>query len=254
MHQARRQLLIRLSFSADNLPGTSAPSSPHTHARARTNALGAPRVPEEMPAFRPATAGRNTRWMSNYPQCQSVCQYCGEAFLAPVRSDRPLQVACSVACTARVRLAPPGWTVNHEALLAAIYYDFSYQQISELLGTSESQVEEVVRRTIRIKKTSGWGGFPWSESEVQMLRDFFPFAGATELQALFGRSIESIRAKANGLRIPKSAEYLAEIHMLHLALPPDVRELISLTRQIKRKLNEKHRRSAGRAVRSTVRA
>ncbi len=166
-----------------------------------------------------------------------TCVYCGREFECLHNTKGR---GCSGSCRAMFRRTA-GWTANHDALVVAIHHDdFSYREMAYMMDLSRRRIRTIISRLIVQKKSNCWGGMHWSSPEEGVLRDLFPLMSSREVAQLLGRSQKSVDHHARKLHLSKSLTYLIEINSVYLALPQEVRELITLTRRLDRKLSEKH--------------
>lgn len=88
-------------------------------------------------------------------------------------------------------------------------------------------------------------GPDWDIADVDRLRQIYPETRMDELVREFGRSAKSIENKARKLGLSKSPEYMDMLRKERLNnLPEELREVISLTAKLRRKINEKYRHAA----------
>lgn len=147
------------------------------------------------------------------------------------------------------RGATRSWTDEEEAFLAKNHRIVANQQIADQLGKSR----EAVRYKIKDLRLSGQSGSfrKWTEAEEMYLLWAWQTDTLREIAAALGRTVPAIRVRARSeLSVQRPLSYYASLGQDYRLLPAEVRELLTLNRQLKTRLrDEEHRRSARSAVR-----
>lgn len=128
---------------------------------------------------------------------------------------------------------PRRWTAEEVALVNKLIPSMTYREIGAHVGRSPKAIEVMAgRRTSRPNKRSA----DWTEEEDAMLRRLFPDHTTNQAAERLGRSAKSVERRAARLGLQKSPAYLVGIGRDYQLLAPELREVITLTKKIRKEL------------------
>lgn len=143
------------------------------------------------------------------------------------------------------------WTEAENDFLLNNHRILTSQEIANRLDRTRA----AVRARIRDFRLSGQRGSPrrWTEAEETYLLLAWPTDTLKDIADALGRTVYAvIRRAANELKISRPSSYYASIGRVDLLLPPELRELMTLNKKLKKGLlDAEHRRLAGTPLRGT---
>ncbi|WP_162588624.1 hypothetical protein [Variovorax sp. RA8] len=106
-------------------------------------------------------------------------------------------------------------------------------------GLRDREIGALLNRPLVIvaqkRRAQGLGhllSIPWSQSEVELLRDLSNIFTKTEIATLLDRTPRAVANKLERLGIKRPASFYIAIGMPHVAYPPELREGIALQKQL----------------------
>lgn len=138
------------------------------------------------------------------------------------------------------------WTQTEDGLVEELSQFMTDAQLGQLIGRSRQAVAH--RRTATLGMANETPA-PWSAEELRVLTAAFPLMPADDVAAMLPRRTRKAvvgMAHLMGLR----RRHLANLPGGHVPLPPELREVIRLAKDLRKGIaDEERRRSAGVAVR-----